>query len=336
MTDSTPYNMPKEPGRLRAIVLATLVHALLFGLLWFGIRWQSETPIAIEAEVWDMQPREAAPRPKPQPEPEVKPQATPEPKPVEPPPVAKEIPKPPEVEQRVETPDIALDQEKKRIEEKRRLEAEKQKEKERLAKEREEEERQQQIAKQKEEERLEQEKLAAAKKKAEEERLEKEKLAAAKKKAEAEQLRKKLAEEKAEAERLRKERIAAEEKAAEKRHQENLERMAAQAGAAGNGTAPRAQGGRADSGYIGRVAAKIKSNTIYNVPDTLGGNPPVEYEVQLLPDGSLRGMRKIRPSGIPGFDDAVARAIERSAPFPPDSSGRVPGSFNVIHRPKDQ
>ncbi|OGB26470.1 MAG: protein TolA [Burkholderiales bacterium RIFCSPLOWO2_02_FULL_57_36] len=313
MSDSTPYNMPKEPGRWRAILLATVVHAALFGLLWFGIRWQNETPVAVEAEVWSPQAREAAPRPRPVPEPEVKPKPTPP----EPKPAPKEVPKPPVIEQPVDKPDIALEQEKKRIEEKKRLDDEKRKEKERQEKARLEEERQQKIAEQKaEEKRIEKEKQ--------------EKLAAAKKKADAEELKKKQAAEKL------KEQIAAEEKAAEKRHQENLERMTAQAGTGGSGNAPKTQGGRADSDYAGRVGSKIKSNTIFNVSDALSGNPPVEYEVQLLPDGSLRSVRKVRPSGVPGFDEAVARAIERSSPFPPDRSGTVPSSFNVIHRPKDQ
>lgn len=320
MSDSTPYNMPKEPGRWRAILLATVVHAALFGLLWFGIRWQSETPTALEAEIWNPQQREAAPLPKPEPEPEVKPK--PEPKP-EPKPVIKEPPRPPVVEKPVEQPDIALEQEKKRIEEKKRLDEEKRKEKERQEKARLEEERQQKIAEQKaEEERIEKEKQ--------------EKLAAAKKKAEEEQLKKRLAAEKAAAEKLRQEKIEAEKLAAEKRHQENLERMTAQAGTGGTGTAPQSQGGRADSDYAGRVAAKIKSNTIFSISGGLNGNPAVEYEVQLLPDGSIRGVRLVQPSGVPGFDEAVARAIQRSAPFPPDRSGRVPSSFNVIHKPKDQ
>lgn len=149
-------------------------------------------------------------------------------------------------------------------------------------------------------------------------------------------MKRKQAAEKAAAEKLRKEELAAEEQAAEKRHQEALERMTAQAGGSGPGTAPRAQAGRADADYGSRVAAKIKSNTIFNVSDNLNGNPPVEFEVQLLPDGSLRSMRKVKPSGVPGFDEAVARAIERSSPFPPDRTGAVPTSFNVIHRPKDQ
>jgi colicin import membrane protein len=72
------------------------------------------------------------------------------------------------------------------------------------------------------------------------------------------------------------------------------------------------------------------------VPDTLVGNPAVEFDVELLPDGSLRGLRMRKSSGIDAFDEAVKRAIERSQPFPPDQSGTVPGRLTVIHKPKDQ
>lgn len=91
--------------------------------------------------------------------------------------------------------------------------------------------------------------------------------------------------------------------------------------------------GRADGAYIRRVAAKIKSNTIYNVSGILG-NPAVVYDVDLYPDGSVRSVRKRSSSGTAGFDEAVRQAVYRSAPYPKDSSGRVPSSFVLTHRPK--
>jgi colicin import membrane protein len=99
MTEATPYIVPKEPGGGRALVFAALVHAALFLFLWIGVTWQSETPVTIEAEVWDPVPREAAPLPEP---PQVK---APEP---EPKPVVKEPPKPKVEEPPVVKPDIAL------------------------------------------------------------------------------------------------------------------------------------------------------------------------------------------------------------------------------------
>jgi colicin import membrane protein len=268
MSDTTPYQVPKEPGRWRALTLAVVVHAALLAFLYVGIRWHNETPVAVEAEVWSATAKEAAP--KPQPEPEAKPEPKPE---------VKEPPKP--VERK---PDIALEQEKKKLAEQK----ERDRERERL------------------------EKVSADLK--------------------ARELAKSEAARKAQAEKWK---SAAEAKAAEQRREQELKRM--MAGTGGSGDAPKAQGpGRADPGYAQRVGAKIKSNTVFNPPEGLAGNPPVEYALDLLPDGSLRGLRKVKSSGVPGFDEAVARAIERSQPYPPDKSGTVPGNFIVSHKPKDQ
>ena len=282
MTGASQYTVPKEPGLGRALTLAALVHAALLAFLWIGVQWQSNTPATIEAEVWDPQPREAAPLPEPTPP---KPVKTPEPEPV-----AKEPPKPKVVEPPpVIKPDIALEQEKKRkaLEEKKRLEDLK------LAK-----------LKQEEEKRREAEK-------ADKEKAEKEKRELAEKKRKQEDADKKM--------------LA-------KMREEDMRRLA---GTGGSGDAPKAQGGRASTEYANRIGAKIKSNLTYIVPEGLQGNPPVEYEVRLLPDGSVAGMRKIHSSGLPGFDDAVARAIEKSQPFPRDTNGSVPSSFIGIHKPKD-
>lgn len=232
----------------------------------------------------------------PLPQPEVK-EKEPEPSPV-----TREEPKPVVVEPPVVKPDIALEREKKRKEEqKKRLEEEQQ------AKLKKAEQERQAKLKKEQEERL-------AKQKADEQRIEKEKkLAEAKRKQEAD------------------------DKALTKIRAEEMRRITGgMTGTGGSGDAPKSQGGRADSGYAGRVAAKIKSNIVFNVPEGLTDNSPVEYVVELLPDGSVAGMKKTRSSGVPGFDEAVRRAIEKSQPFPKDKSGSVPSSFIGIHRPKDQ
>jgi colicin import membrane protein len=312
MTDATPYTVPKEPGRWRAITLAALVHAALLVFLWIGIRWQNETPVVIEAEVWSPQTREAAPLPQPAPEPEPTPVVKETPKPeVKEPPVVK--PEPP-----VAKPDIALEQEKKRKAEEKRLEDE------RLAKKKAEEEK---LAKKKEED----ERLKKQKQKEEEEQL-------AKKKAEDKLRAEKEAQtKKAAAEKKRKEEEA-EEKLLAKAREEEMRRIAGGVtGSGGAGDAPKSQGGRGDASYLQKVAARIKSNTIFNVSDDIAGNSAVEYAVELLPDGSLRGEpRKLKSSNVPGFDEAVLRGIVKSQPFPRDEkSGSVPSRFDVSYKPKE-
>lgn len=108
-------NMPFAPGAghsrpVRSFLLAAAVHCGLFALLYFGIRWQSQPPEIIAAELWTPVQTIPAPAPKPEaprvevkPEPEVKDEPKPVPKPdiaekiekkkPEPKPVVKETPK---------------------------------------------------------------------------------------------------------------------------------------------------------------------------------------------------------------------------------------------------
>lgn len=323
MNQSTPYFVPNEPGRWRAITLAAVVHVALFAFLWFGIRWQNDKPLTVEAEIWSPNAQEAAPlaaqkMPEPQPEPPIekpiekapeKPLPVPEPRPV----AAPQEPK----------PDIALEQEKKR--------KNRQEQQERLA----EEQRQAKVLQQKEDqERLKKQKIANEKL-AEKEKTEE----LAKKKREAEEARKQaaVAQEKQRKQELAQQAaLAAEEASLAKLREENLRRMTGDtSGSGGAGTAAKSQGNRGDPGYAERIRAKIKSNTIFNVPGDLGGNPEAVYELSLLPDGTISGLTLTQPSGVPGFDEAVERGIRKSAPFPKDKSGHVPRSIRLTYKPKD-
>ncbi|MFJ2990479.1 cell envelope integrity protein TolA [Collimonas sp. NPDC087041] len=311
MTGNSPYSVPNEPGSIRAIILAVVVHAALFAFLWFGIHWQSQQPIAVEAEVWSPDIKEAAPQ---APEPVPVPQPTPQPKPE---PVVQETAPPKVVTPPLPDPEIALEKEKKRKEQERKDQARQ-----------DELEKQQKLQKQQ----AEQEQKDKLKADAE--------LKAAKDKAAAQEKQKQEALKKAEADAAKKKQAAAE-AADNKRHSDELKRMMGQAvgsGAANStGTAAQSQGPRGDPSYGQKVGAKIKSNINFNVPDGLPGNPAAEFDVQLLPDGSVASVRLRKSSGVPGFDEAVKRAIEKSAPYPKDSKlGVVPPSFIGIHKPKDQ
>jgi colicin import membrane protein len=85
---------PRQPGGIRAVILAVLVHAAFFGLIVFGVTWQSKPTPPVEAELWDKlppapkaaQPAKSEPRPEPEPpKPEPPKPKPPEPKPPEPP-----------------------------------------------------------------------------------------------------------------------------------------------------------------------------------------------------------------------------------------------------------
>jgi colicin import membrane protein len=287
---------PKQRGAWLALTLALIMHIALFAFLWIGVRWQNETPLVVEAEIWDPKIREAAPQPQPEPEP-------PKPVPV-PEPVVKPPPPPPKVEEPVVAkPDIALEKEKKRKEQ----EQKDKEQKEQLAKEKEQQKKLEQQQKDKDQK--------LAKQKADDE---------AKKKAEAD----KLADDK------RRKQTDADKKAADQRKADDLQRVRSQAG--GTGDAAKSQGPRGSPGYQQKIGAIIKQHTTFRLPDDLVGNPAVEYDVQLLPDGSVNGIRLIKSSNVTGFDDAVKDAINKSSPFPKDTDGTVPSVLHVSHKPKDQ
>lgn len=120
---------PPQPGRVRSVILAIVVHAIFFAFIVFGVNWQSREAAPYQAELWEKLPATApkeAPKPeppKPQPDEPPKPQPEPPKPPPEPP---KPPPKPPEEKPEPPKPDpeIALkaEREKKERERKERQE----------------------------------------------------------------------------------------------------------------------------------------------------------------------------------------------------------------------
>ncbi|WP_374606915.1 cell envelope integrity protein TolA [Diaphorobacter nitroreducens] len=327
--DRDQFAPPRPPGRMRAIALAVLAHAALIGALTWGVNWKSSSDQpAVVAELWSAVPQQAAPRAvEPPPPPAPAPTPAPEPAPAPPPP-----PPPPRPEQAdTREADIALQQQKKRLEEEKKkreqqLEREKreqQLEREKRERERKEEERRERLEQEKKERLLAQQK--AEREKAEREKAEKEKAAKAE-----QDKQKKLAEDK-----RRKAEEAREAKEAEARRQENLRRMQGLAGATGGetatGTAQRSSG--PSGSYGGKVAAKVRPNIVY--PDTISGNPRAEVEVRAAPDGTIVGARITQSSGNKAWDDAVIRALHRTETLPRDVDGRVPSSLVIGFRPRD-
>jgi colicin import membrane protein len=119
---------PRQPGRIRAVILAVLVHAAFFGLIIFGVTWQSRPEAPLQAELWDkLPPQTKAKTPEPEPPKPEPPKPEPEPPKPEPPkpqPPRPEPPKPVRPEPPKPDPAIALkaEKEKKEREKKERLE----------------------------------------------------------------------------------------------------------------------------------------------------------------------------------------------------------------------
>jgi colicin import membrane protein len=286
------------------------MHMLLLAALTWGIQWKTEpNTLSASAELWSAVPLEAAPAAN-------EPEPTP-PEPVKPPePVQKVTPKPAPAPPKVnaeaerEAADIALkkEKEKKKLEEKKAADLEKKKKLEK--------------------EKLEKEKLD--KEKAKEKEKEKAKELEKKKKEDAAKKEEAVAKAKEDAKKS-----AAEEKRAAALRNENLKRMQGMAGASGDenakGTAMKSSGPSA--GYAGRIRARIKPNITFT--EDVAGNPKAEVEVRTSPDGTILSRKLLSSSGNKAWDEAVLKAIDKTATLPRDEDGRVPPVLEISFRPKD-
>lgn len=120
-----------------------------------------------------------------------------------------------------------------------------------------------------------------------------------------------------------------------KQRDEALKRMMGLAGATGSadsaGTAQKSSGPSAS--YGGRVRNKVKPNIVFT--EDVAGNPTAEVEVRTTPDGTIIGQRLVKTSGNAAWDDAVQKAITKTATMPRDVDGRVPTPMILSFRPKD-
>lgn len=236
-----------EPGRKPAAVLAVLVHVILFGFLFFGLRWSVKAPDAVVVELWT-QPAVNEPVPVVEPAPEPKAEPRPVPKVETPPPPAPKVMVPPR------KPDIAIEKEKKPV--------------------RKEEPKLQIDARTRMQEQLLRETQALA------------------------QERQKVAP------------------------------------TATPRPPPPAAAPVIDPGYANRIRLKIKGNIV--VPPDISGNPEAIFDVIQLPTGEVLSATLRRSSGYRAFDDAVERAILKSAPLPrPDNPSQFQRQLELKFRPQE-
>ena len=302
-TDRLEFAPPATPGVVRAVMLALVAHALLIAALTWGVHWQRDAEIiTAEAELWAAVPVAAAPRlqePPPEPSPPEKPRPVVKTAPVPAPaPTPAPVVAPPKV-------DIALEQEKRRLQKQKQLELERQQDK------------------------LKQEKLKQEQVKAE--KLKQDKLKEEKIKAD----KLKLAQ--AEKDRVAQEKKQAEQQARqlEAQRAENLKRISGLAGASGgptaSGTTLKSAGPSAS--YAGRIIARVKPNIVFT--ESISGNPTAVVEVRASPDGTIVARKLIQSSGVKAWDEAVLRAIDKTEVLPRDTDGRVPSPLEISFRPKD-
>jgi colicin import membrane protein len=163
----------------------------------------------------------------------------------------------------------------------------------------------------------------AEKDKAEREKAERERQAAAKAKADAQAKRdqQEQREKQAEEQRLAKQR------------EDNLKRMLGQAGATGapGSTGTALKDAAPSASYAGKLIARIKPNIL--LTENVTGNPAADVEVRASPTGTILSRRLVKSSGNKDWDDAVLRAIDRTAELPRDTDGRVPPVLVITFTP---
>lgn len=134
----------------------------------------------------------------------------------------------------------------------------------------------------------------------------------------AELLKKQEARDRAERERLR---------------QAEAERILAQMAA--DRPAQPGAGSARDAEYRERLAALIRSRIVYPVPEGTSPSVYADVQVDLLPTGEVAAIKVVKPSGLPGYDEAVERAIRRTDPFPRKPDGTVDRTIVIRFRPVD-
>ncbi len=309
-----PTRPPVSGGRWKAIGLAVAVHVLLAAFLIVGIRWKTSPPPPMQAELFTP-PVNPVSKPVP-------PEPLPPPAP-KPPPVVKPAPKP-----ELAKPDI--------VTEKVRLAAA-EAERERFANARKETEKQLREKKLAEEEaRRKAEELKAQKLKEAREADAARKKAAEEAKKEAAAKARKEAEEKARKEAEEKAAMAAEaQREAYVKGLMNQASGAASAGGATSGSGTAGAGGGGDSSYRSLLSSRIRAGTIFSIPADLSGNPKAVFVVTVMPDCTIAAIRMRKSSGLPSWDQAAERGIQRASPLPRMPNGTCPPELEITRGPRD-
>jgi len=134
---------------------------------------------------------------------------------------------------------------------------------------------------------------------------------------------------------LEKKQAEQEDKQREVLRQKNLQRMAGIAGATGKPTATGTAltAAAPSASYAGRIRARIKPNIVFT--ESLVGNPAANVEVRTSPDGTIVGRKLLKSSGNSAWDEAVLKAIDKTAVLPRDTDGQMPPLFEISFTPRE-
>ena len=79
----------------------------------------------------------------------------------------------------------------------------------------------------------------------------------------------------------------------------------------------------------------MRPNVVFPDADMVSGNPAAEFDVRLAPDGTIVGTPAlIKSSGLPQWDEAALRALQKTEKLPRDIDGTVPPRLTIALKPK--
>ena len=81
--------------------------------------------------------------------------------------------------------------------------------------------------------------------------------------------------------------------------------------------------------YKLKIIAKIRRNIV--MPPDVQNNIQAEFDVVLLPGGSVLSVKLVKPSGSTAYDEAVERAISKAQPLPLPPDVAMFNRFRELH-----
>ena len=115
---------------------------------------------------------------------------------------------------------------------------------------------------------------------------------------------------------------------------EQLNREMAMQQAAGREGAAAGAHSKALGSYGDKIRAKIRGNLGFV---SVNGNPTAKFIVTQLPSGEIISVKMVKSSGVPSYDSAVERAINRSSPLPlPDDHSAFQRELNLTFCPQEE
>lgn len=135
---------------------------------------------------------------------------------------------------------------------------------------------------------------------------------------------------------LQEQRDKAEEKKREALRQEQLRRVMGMADATGSAgsSGKSSQTSGPPAGYSGKLAALFLNNITYT--EHPKGNPKAELRVFCDASGRITSVKLEQESGVKSWDEAVEKAIWKTAKIPPDPNGKYWCPFPVGFEPNDR